>query len=113
MRTVHNPEDIECNLVSRELEIVPPNESRFQYNHVHINSLEDAVFIVVVIPATSFLVSGSVVVVGNVVHWVEKQGKCEESAINSFTSDINDTITEAGGKIIESSSEFIDWLQSL
>ena len=32
-----------------------------------------------VLPAGSFVVSGSIVVVGNTLHWLEYQGKCEDS----------------------------------
>lgn len=43
----------------------------------------------VVIPAGTFVVSGSVVLLGNTVHWLEYQGTCEDSLIQkklgSFT----------------------------
>jgi len=111
---VHNPEDYECNLVSRELKIVPPDQAGYQYSgNVHVDSLEEAVFLVIVIPATSLLVSGSIAVMGNVMYWVEKQGKCDDSAVRTFTSDVQGAIAEAGGSIVETSSEFLDWLQSL
>jgi len=32
-----------------------------------------------VIPAGSFVVAGSIVIVGNTMHWLEYQGKCEDS----------------------------------
>jgi len=32
-----------------------------------------------VVPAGSFVVSGSIVIVGNTMHWLEYQGKCEDS----------------------------------
>jgi hypothetical protein len=32
-----------------------------------------------VIPAGSFVVSGSIVIVGNTLHWLEYQGRCEDS----------------------------------
>ena len=30
---------------------------------------------------TSYIVSGSIAVVGNTVHWIEKKGRCEDSYI--------------------------------
>jgi len=114
LSTVHNPEDDACNLVSRELKVVPPDQSGYQYSgNMHVNSVEEAVFLVIVIPTTSLLVSGSVAVMGNVVYWVEKQGKCTDSTVRTFTSNVQDAITEAGGSIVETSSEFLDWLKSL
>ncbi len=36
----------------------------------------------VVVPAGSFVVSGSVVLVGNALHWLERQGPCNEVLVN-------------------------------
>ena len=36
----------------------------------------------VVVPAGSFLVSGSIVLVGNTARWIEYQGRCSDSALN-------------------------------
>jgi len=35
------------------------------------------------VPVTTFLVSGSIVLVGNTVHWLEYQGSCDESLLQS------------------------------
>lgn len=35
----------------------------------------------VIIPAGSLLVSGSIVLIGNTIHWLEYQGTCEEAEI--------------------------------
>lgn len=35
------------------------------------------------VPVTTFLVSGSIVLVGNTVHWLEYQGSCDEGLIQS------------------------------
>lgn len=35
-----------------------------------------------VIPAGSFVVAGSIVIVGNTMHWLEYQGKCEDSFLH-------------------------------
>lgn len=35
------------------------------------------------IPITTFLVSGSIVLVGNTVHWLEYQGSCDEGLVQS------------------------------
>lgn len=40
-----------------------------------------AVFLaaVVIVPASTFIVSGSIVLVGNSIHWLERQGTCDDS----------------------------------
>jgi hypothetical protein len=37
----------------------------------------------IIIPAGSLIVSGSIVLVGNTVHWLEYQGRCDDGAIQS------------------------------
>jgi hypothetical protein len=39
-----------------------------------------------VIPAGSFVVSGSIVIVGNTLHWLEYQGRCEDSFLHQQLS---------------------------
>ena len=36
----------------------------------------------IVVPVGTFVVSGSLVVVGNTLHWLEYQGRCKKSFIN-------------------------------
>ncbi|MCB1190890.1 MAG: hypothetical protein H7A23_04210 [Leptospiraceae bacterium] len=36
-----------------------------------------------IVPVSSFVVSGSIVIVGNTIHWLEKQGMCEDSFVQS------------------------------
>ena len=49
-----------------------------------------------VIPAGSFVVAGSIVIVGNTMHWLEYQGKCEDSFLRQqlalFKSSIRDSL---------------------
>lgn len=42
----------------------------------------------VVVPASSFVLSGSIVVAGNVVRWVEYQGSCEESVLRQMITTV-------------------------
>ena len=45
----------------------------------------------VVIPVGSLLVSGSVVLIGNTLHWLEYQGSCEEGVIASYLDKLKRT----------------------
>ncbi len=40
----------------------------------------------VVIPAGSFIISGSVVLIGNTAHWLEYQGRCEQGIVQRSAS---------------------------
>jgi hypothetical protein len=47
--------------------------------------------IAAIVPATTLLVSGSIVLVGNTLHWLEYQGSCDESVLqSSFNALIRD-----------------------
>lgn len=42
----------------------------------------------VVVPVASFIVSGSIVIAGNVIHWLEFQGTCEDSILRKGIDDL-------------------------
>jgi hypothetical protein len=66
--------DPECRIMSRTLELQPVQMAAL--NHC---SNQDCAGLLVVIGATaaaSAVVSGSIVLVGNVAYWIERQGRC-------------------------------------
>jgi len=58
----------------------------------------------------SFIVSGSIVVVGNTIHWIEKQGACDDSVTQQAVSKLINSTKELGGWVVKTGDEFIDWL---
>ena len=68
---------------------------------------------IITISTGTLIVSGSVVVVGNTVHWLEQQGFCDESitqkTVNGFVSGLN----EAGGYLVSTSTDMMEWLMNL
>jgi hypothetical protein len=68
---------------------------------------------VVAASATSIIVSGSIVVVGNTIHWVEKQGRCENSVTQTVVRGLVDSIKAIGGKTIQSTTDLITWFKEL
>ena len=68
---------------------------------------------IITISTGTLIVSGSVVVVGNTVHWLEQQGSCDESitqkTVNGFVSGLN----EAGGYLVSTSTDMMEWLMNL
>jgi len=65
----------------------------------------------IAISAGSFIVSGSIIVAGNTVHWIEKQGKCDDSATNKAISSLVDATKIYGGQVIETGRQLIEWLE--
>lgn len=65
----------------------------------------------VAVPVTSFTVSGSIVVVGNTIHWIEQQGKCENSVTKRAIRKLINATKSLGGKVIHSGKELSLWLK--
>ncbi|MDM8565563.1 hypothetical protein QUF74_07905 [Candidatus Halobeggiatoa sp. HSG11] len=63
------------------------------------------------ISVTSIIVSGSIVVVGNTVHWIEKQGMCHNSTIRSVVTNLVNSIQAVGGKGVKSAKELSTWFK--
>lgn len=42
----------------------------------------------IVVPAGTFVVSGSIVLIGNTLHWLEYQGTCDDGMISKFKQEI-------------------------
>jgi hypothetical protein len=71
-RTQHYAQ--KCKMLSRELTLEAED---IHTSGCHSsNDLEVCLLGLVVIPAASFVVSGSIVLVGNTLHWLEYQGSC-------------------------------------
>lgn len=45
------------------------------------------------VPVTTIVLSGSIVVVGNTVHWLERQGKCEDGYLKQKTDEFKRLMT--------------------
>jgi hypothetical protein len=63
------------------------------------------------ISVTSLIVSGSIVVVGNTIHWLEKEGKCEHGTMRTIANRFVDSIKFAGGKAIQSTNDLMTWFK--
>ena len=66
---------------------------------------------IIAISAGSLVVSGSIVVVGNTIHWIEKQGKCDDSITQQTLADLRTSLRELGGSVIKTGKELIEWFK--
>ena len=55
------------------------------------------------------VIAGSVVVSGNTIHWLEKQGSCEDSFLNNSVSKLYSSTVELGGIVVNSSNDLIKY----
>jgi hypothetical protein len=56
-------------------------------------------------------VSGSIVIAGNTIHWIETQGKCPETATKKAISTLIMATKVFGGKVVETTSQLVEWLE--
>lgn len=75
-----------CSLITKRLELkensIDPNPDWVPEAK---NGLDVLVGLAVIGPAT-LVVSGSIVMVGNTIHWVEAQGRCDNTSIYKVSS---------------------------
>ena len=63
-----------CELITKKMTIQIKGEFPQECN-------DECLLIALGVATTSYIVSGSIAVVGNTVHWIEKKGRCEDSYI--------------------------------
>ena len=116
------PEDRECVLVTKSLTIDFYTDSDLideavdeMFDAMASDCREPECLILlaplITISIGSLIVSGSIVVVGNTIHWMEQQGKCDDSITQQALTGLKSSATEIGGRVIESGSELIGWFQ--
>jgi hypothetical protein len=65
----------------------------------------------IAISVGSLVVSGSIVVVGNTIHWIEEQGRCDDSATRQTLNSLIISAKELGGHVINTGNELIEWFK--
>ncbi len=65
----------------------------------------------VAISAGSLVVSGSIVVVGNTIHWIKKQGRCNDSITKQAITGLITSIKGVGGSVIKTGTGLIEWFK--
>ena len=73
---VYDPDDERCDLSTRKTTLSAKVIS------LKCGGSAACVAGIAIVGGLSVVVSGSIVVVGNTVHWLEKQGKCDDSFLN-------------------------------
>jgi len=64
----------------------------------------DACWVPLLYTSATALVSGSIVLVGNTVHWLEKQGKCDDGLLHDFIQSHNEPLLEQNGQVMDGQS---------
>lgn len=82
-----------CELLTRkmELDIIGHNNS---CNEININGRLVCLGIAGTVMAATAIISGSIMIAGNTIHWIEKKGKCDDSASSSAAEPQNKALSE-------------------
>lgn len=110
-RTVESEEDQKCNLITRKLVI----ERSDDLSAGALIGCYDVACIYVIagalaVPTATYIVSGSVAVAGNSIHWLEREGRCDDGSIRKGMESFYMYVAALGGKIVNSGREILFWI---
>jgi len=66
---------------------------------------------IVAVSVGSLVVSGSIVVTGNTIHWLERQGRCQDTLTQQTLEGLTQAGKSMGGTVIRTGTELIDWFR--
>ena len=75
---------------------------------VECSKSEDCIKMIAVVSVGWTVVAASVVGVGKTVHWIEKQGRCEESTVRNSINRLYSTTVDVGGFVLDTGNDFVD-----
>ena len=121
-KTVPDEEDQECLLVTKSMTIdyyTSPNlidEAVDEMAQAITSDCREPECLILFAPLItisvgSFIVSGSIVVVGNTIHWIEEQGRCDDSVTRKALTEVISSAKKLGGTVITTCSELIEWFK--
>ena len=75
---------------------------------VECGKSEDCIKMIAIVSVGWTVVAASVVGLGNTVHWIEKQGFCEEITVRNSINRLYATTVDVGGFVLETGNDFVD-----
>lgn len=67
-------------------------------------------FGIVTVSTSTFLVSGSIVVVNNTIRWIERQGKCDDSDVDNLKKEFSISMHLIRGTFISTKQDIQNWI---
>ena len=101
-------QDSTCELITKSLTL----ENIGTADNYPSGCKDKCVLFAMGVTASSVIVSGSVVAVGNTIHWIEKQGRCEDRMIKERINQLYEKSVAAGGFILKTNENLMKWLNS-
>ncbi len=104
-KQVHDKDIKRCDLVSKQYSLAVKRVDR-DINISGSNDLFSILLVSGVVITASAVVSGSIVILGNTVHFLEKQGRCDDSYLNEKVLSFVIPLLDAGGERVEQGDMF-------
>ena len=101
-------QDSTCELITKSLTL----ENIGTADNYPSGCKDKCVLFAIGVTASSVIVSGSVVVAGNTIYWLEKKGRCEDSMIKKGINKLYETSVVAGGFILKTNEDLMKRLNS-
>ncbi|MDH5408394.1 MAG: hypothetical protein OEY00_07265 [Gammaproteobacteria bacterium] len=103
---VDNNHTPKCNLITKRLTLDVEGDPSLINSS---KSPQDAMAIItatVAVGAVTAVISGSIVLVGNAIHWIEQEGTCDDGIIKRAIRELNESLQPSGAVLDEDQDEF-------
>jgi hypothetical protein len=98
-----------CELITKELTLETIKAEGFKPS----GGSEGAAYVLLAIGAVysaTVIVSGSIMLTGNAVHWIEQEGTCDDGVIKEAINDMSNSLASFSGWFVDSAQDILDWL---
>lgn len=107
----HTPDDIECGVSTHEYDLKMVQMGSISASCDSAECILSIGLFAAAWTGVTAIVSGSIVVVGNTVHWLEQQGPCDSDKLVQQVNSVNAPLIQQGGKNIKTKTELEDVLE--
>jgi len=107
----HSPRDIECGMATHEYDLRLVEMGGITASCDSAECILSLGIFAAAWTGFTAVISGSIVVIGNTVHWLEQQGPCDEERLEQQVIDLNQPLIKQGGERIYTKEEFIQRLK--
>jgi len=106
-KVVHDADNDRCKLSSNKLTLeVSVPRGGFHCNGASGDGAAICLAVAGIYSITTAVVSGSIVLIGNTAHWIEKQGKCTDDRVAKEKSRHIKSMQDKGGQVIDYTDEY-------
>ena len=97
----------DCKLVTKKLKLKVIGD----LNIVSGCDSPECVLILLTPGVVSGTVSSSIMILNNTVHWIEKEGRCDDGSIKNAIELFTNSIKKSGGWVVDSVDKLLEWLK--